>query len=84
MAGAQTVEMSCLFIIWRICKIGVLGGGFSSQIVKKELLIEHSIAKVFSNVSYVVKFHTVAKFVTWLSEKWPENNGRASTKAHLK
>ncbi len=49
--------------------MGVLGGGFSSQIVKKKLLTEHAIAKVFSNVSYVVKFHTLEKFVTWLFEK---------------
>jgi len=63
--------------------MGVLEGGFSSQIVKKKLLTEHAIAKVFSNVTYVVKFHTLEKFVTWLFEKWPENNGRASTKARF-
>jgi hypothetical protein len=33
--------------------MGVLGGGFSSQIVKKKLLTENAIAKAFSNVSYV-------------------------------
>jgi len=63
MAGAQTVQMSCLFIIRRICTMGVLGGGVSCQIVKKKLLTEHAIAKVFSRVSYVVKF------VTWLFGK---------------
>jgi hypothetical protein len=52
--------------------------------VKKNLLTEDAIAKVFSNVSYVVKFHTLEEFVTWLFEKRPENNGRASTKAHFK
>jgi hypothetical protein len=46
--------------------MGVLGVGFSSQIVKKKLLTEHAIGKVFSNISYVVKFE---KFVTWLFEK---------------
>ncbi len=69
MAGAKTVEMSCLFIIWKICQMGVLGGGFSSQIVKKKLLTEHAIAKAFSDVSNVVKFHTLETFVTWLFEK---------------
>jgi hypothetical protein len=43
--------------------------GFSSQIVKKKLLTEHAIAEVISNVSYVVKFHTLEKVVTWLFEK---------------
>jgi len=43
--------------------MGVLGGGVSCQIVKKKLLTEHAIAKVFSRVSYVVKF------VTWLFGK---------------
>ncbi len=49
--------------------------------MKKKLLTEDAIAKVFS---YVVKFHTLEKFMTWLFEKQPENNGRASTKAHFK
>jgi hypothetical protein len=49
--------------------MGVLGGGFSSQIVKKKLLTEHAIAKAFSDVSNVVKFHTLETFVTWLFEK---------------
>jgi hypothetical protein len=38
--------------------MGVLGGGFSCQIVKKKVLTEDAIAEVFSNVSYLVKFHT--------------------------
>ncbi len=58
-------------------------GGFLLKIVKKKLLTEHAIAEVISNVSYVVKFHTLEKVVTWLFEKWPENNGRASTKVHF-
>jgi hypothetical protein len=49
--------------------MGALGGWFSCQIVKKKLLTEDAIAKVFSNVSYVVKFPALEKFVTWLFEK---------------
>jgi len=48
--------------------MGVLGEGFSCQIMKK-LLTKDVIAKVFSNVSYVVKFLTLEKFVTWLFKK---------------
>jgi hypothetical protein len=44
-------------------------GGFLLKIVKKKLLTEHAIAEVISNVSYVVKFHTLEKVVTWLFEK---------------